>query len=202
MARRRRGRSKWPSQLIFVLLLLVGYKFFAFRHQPSLHIDFDDFIVAIIVCCVILALMAGMVLLGRNLLRQWQRDRLFKRQRNLQSLRALTWQEFEQVIGNMFARQGFQVKETGQGGADGGIDLCLKQRGRTYLVQCKRWNQGTVGAPVVREIFGLMTHHKAAGVKIVTTGKFSKEAMAFAQHKAIELIDGQQLASYIAGRIH
>lgn len=87
----------------------------------------------------------------------------------------------------------------GQGGADGGVDLILKKDGQTILVQCKRWNSGNVGAPVIREMAGLLGHHQTDGVKVICAGKFSKDAIEFAKGKPIELVDGEALMALIDG---
>lgn len=105
----------------------------------------------------------------------------------------MSWRELEQLVSEAYRRQGYQVQETGQGGADGGIDLVLRRDGQVTLVQCKHWRTQRVGAPVVREQFGLQTHHQAAAVIIVTTGDFTPEAKAFAEGKSIELIGGPEL---------
>lgn len=47
---------------------------------------------------------------------------------------ALSWQEFEMVVGESFRRRGYQVEETGGKGADGGVDLILTKGGERYLV--------------------------------------------------------------------
>jgi restriction system protein len=90
------------------------------------------------------------------------------------------------------------VQETGPG-ADGGIDLVLHRDGLRTLVQCKQWKAQRVGAPVVREQFGLLTHHGAVEAVIVTCGSFTPEAQAFARGKPIRLVDGPQLAELVRG---
>jgi HJR/Mrr/RecB family endonuclease len=45
----------------------------------------------------------------------------------LDSLGRMTWREFEMLVGEDFRRSGYSVKETGLGGADGGIDLTLQK---------------------------------------------------------------------------
>lgn len=125
--------------------------------------------------------------------------RLLERQRSIDDLRAMSWQQFEQLAGECFRRSGYRVSETGQGGADGGIDLLLKRGTEKILVQCKQWKTTSVGAPVVREMFGLMTHHKADRVKIVCCGKFTREAIAFADGKPIDLIGANALLHLVAG---
>lgn len=43
------------------------------------------------------------------------------------ALNAMTWQQFELVVGEWFRQQGYAVKELGGPGPDGGIDLRLKK---------------------------------------------------------------------------
>lgn len=127
---------------------------------------------------------------GLSWLRSRQRARLLDGQRSLDTIRAMSWRAFEQLVGEAYRRQGYQVAETGQGGADGGIDLLLRRDGRTTLVQCKHWRNQRVSVNVVREMYGLLAHHGAGAVKIVCTGVFTADAEAFARGKPIELVDG------------
>ncbi|MCD5327962.1 restriction endonuclease [Chromobacterium piscinae] len=129
--------------------------------------------------------------------RQRQRALLFDRNRNLWKIKNLSWQQFELLIGEAYRRQGYTVCETGQGGADGGVDLILHKDKEMILVQCKQWQTTSVGAKIVREMFGLMHAHRASSVKIISTGRFTKQATAFAHDKPIELIGGEQLVSLL-----
>jgi restriction system protein len=43
------------------------------------------------------------------------------------ALNGMTWQQFEQLVGEAFRLQGYTVAEIGGGGADGGVDLVLTQ---------------------------------------------------------------------------
>jgi restriction system protein len=112
-------------------------------------------------------------------------------------IEGLSWQEFEQLVGEAFRRRGFTVSETGGGGADGGIDLVLTKGSERHLVQCKQWKALKVGVTVVRELYGVMAAHGATGGFVVCSGKYSPDAMAFARGRNIELIDGQRLAEMI-----
>jgi restriction system protein len=125
------------------------------------------------------------------------RKRLLDTQTGLESVRALSWREFEMLVGEAFRRQGYVVEETGLGGADGGIDLVLRSNGRTELVQCKQWRNAQVKPNVVREMWGLRSHHNADGIKIVCVGDYTRDAAAFAEGKAIELISGERLLQMI-----
>jgi restriction system protein len=128
---------------------------------------------------------------------QQSRRRWFDMQHSLSSLRNMHWAQFEQLVGEAFRRLGYRVELTGQGGADGGIDLILCKSQERILVQCKRWKQN-VGAPVVREMYGLLMADRAASrIKIVSAAKFTKEALAFAEGKPIDLVGDQDLLTLI-----
>lgn len=113
------------------------------------------------------------------------------------ALQAMLWQEFEMLVGEGFRRRGYAVRETGGGGADGGVDLVLRQGGETFLVQCKQWKAFKVGVATVRELYGVMAAEGAAGGFVVTSGRFTGEAEAFAAGRNIELVDGVALAQLL-----
>ena len=109
----------------------------------------------------------------------------------------MTWREFEVLVGEGFRLQGYEVTETGGGGADGGVDLVLRKDREKYLVQCKQWKAFKVGVTVVRELYGVMAAHGAAGGFVVTSGRFTDEAKAFADGRNIRLVDGPKLFGMI-----
>lgn len=126
-----------------------------------------------------------------------RRRHLLERQTGLDSLRAMSWREFEMLVGEAFRRRGYATQETGLGGADGGIDLILRKDGKTTLVQCKQWKTQRVDVKIVREMFGLLAHHGASAVKIVAVGNYTSDAQRFAQGKPIELIHGEALLAMV-----
>ena len=117
-------------------------------------------------------------------------------QRSKNDLKKLNWKQFEQLVSSAFVRQGWSTRLNGQGGADGGVDLFIKKQTTKGIVQVKHW-KGRVGAPVVREQYGLMLHHKAQAVYIVALEGFTKEAILFCKNKPIHLIDGEELLSLL-----
>ncbi len=129
--------------------------------------------------------------------RSRKRRHLLEVQSDIHSIKAMSWREFEMLVGEAYRRQGYLVEETGLGGADGGIDLILRRDGRSELVQCKQWRSRQVSVSVVREMWGLVSHHKAAGAKIVCAGVFTPDAAAFAADKPIELVTGESLLALI-----
>lgn len=112
-------------------------------------------------------------------------------------LNGMSWQQFEKLVGEGFRRQGYAVKETGGGGADGGVDLRLTRNGETYLVQCKQWRAFKVGVDVVRELYGVMAADGAAGGFFVTSGRFTEEAEKFAAGRNVALLNGEKLQGLI-----
>lgn len=112
-------------------------------------------------------------------------------------LNEMSWDEFEMLVGEHFRRQGFQVSRQGGNGPDGGIDLVLKNKSETYLVQCKQWKAYKVGVQPVRELFGVMASRGAAGGYVVTSGVFTDEAQNFVKGLNVELIDGRMLRQSI-----
>jgi len=113
------------------------------------------------------------------------------------ALNNMSWQEFELLVGEGFRQQGYQVIENGGGGADGGVDLVLRKGGDKFLVQCKQWKAFTVGVTVVRELYGVMAANGAAGGFVVTSGRFTDDAKAFASGRNITLMDGAALLKLI-----
>ena len=116
-------------------------------------------------------------------------------------LDGISWREFELLVGEGFRLQGYQVVETGGGGADGGVDLVLSRPGKSggekLLVQCKQWRALKVGVDVVRELYGVMAARGATGGFVVTSGRFTDEAISFASGRNVTLVDGPKLLGLI-----
>lgn len=108
------------------------------------------------------------------------------------AVRELSWQQFEQLVGAHFERQGYSVQFT-RAGADGGVDAVVRKGRETFLIQCKQWRATQVGVSVVRELFGVMSARGATGGYIVSIGTFTRDAIEFAAGRNIELVDANRL---------
>jgi restriction system protein len=117
-------------------------------------------------------------------------------------LNGITWHEFEMLVGESFRRKGYTVEESGGGGADGGIDLILYKGGEKSLVQCKQWRAYKVGVKVVRELYGVMAASRTSHGYVVTSGRFTADAIKFAEGREIDLIDGDMLNRMIREMKH
>lgn len=113
------------------------------------------------------------------------------------ALDGISWREFEVLVGEAFRLQGFTVLEVGGGGPDGGVDLVLSKGAEKFLVQCKQWKAFKVGVDVVRELYGVMAAKGAAGGFVVTSGRFTADAVAFAEGRNVRLVDGERLFGLI-----
>ena len=130
-------------------------------------------------------------------LRARKRRRLLDRQRDLDSIQRLRWKDFESFLGEYYRRRVFSVEENRQGGADGGVDLRLRDRNGLHVVQCKQWLKRPVSVSIVRELYGVMVDQGAYRGSVVTSGTFTEEAEQFAEGKPMELVDGERLERMI-----
>jgi restriction system protein len=125
---------------------------------------------------------------------QWRRQSVGPRLpvMTVEQLTVISPHAFEQFVGEIFERRGYQVVHRGRSG-DLGVDLeLLNPNGRRAIVQCKRY-RNTVGPEIVRELFGTMLHELADHGFLVTTAEVSDAARDWARNKPITLIDGETL---------
>jgi len=128
----------------------------------------------------------------------WRKGKMLDGQKGLETIRSISWREFEELVGEAYRRKGYSVTETGGGGADGGVDLVLRKDGDKLLVQCKHWKIVKVGVKVVRELYGVVAAEGATGGIVISSGTFTQEAKDFAKDKPLELVDGSGLLKLIA----
>ena len=125
-------------------------------------------------------------------------SRMLQQQAGLDSLCRLSWNQFEDLVGEAYRRQGYAVKEILGGGTDDGVDLILTRNGETTLVQCKRWRGLPVPVGIARELYGVLMDRRAAAAKLVATSQFTPEAIGFAKGTPIELVDAEALLELLA----
>ncbi len=116
------------------------------------------------------------------------------------AIAALSWRDFEKLIGETFRGRGFQVTGFGSHAADGAADLALVKTGERFLVQCKHWRKHEVGVLAVRELHSALEGVGAQGGYVLTAGGFTREAREFARSTRIELIGGRALIAWLRGR--
>jgi len=130
-------------------------------------------------------------------LRRLLRRRFLGGQADLDSLCAMSWQQFERLVGEGFRRLGYSVEDKSGAAQEGGIDLVLRKNGATTLVQCKQWRAKQVDISAVRELYDVMVAEKTNDALLITTGRFTLDTVAFATGKPIGLIDGNALLELV-----
>lgn len=117
---------------------------------------------------------------------------------SLNLIQELEWRRLEKLCLEYFKMLGHNCNETGKG-ADGGIDIQIKSKTgeKLFAIQCKAWKK-PIGIATLREMNGLLEIEGFRKGLIITSGKFSKEALEFEQKaKNIRTIDGEKLLELI-----
>jgi restriction system protein len=132
----------------------------------------------------------------------WHKRRLLTRNRSLDRIRSLTWEQFETLTGQYFREQGYRVSEQGGRGPDDGVDLLLRRGEETVFVQCKHWKAWCVGLPKVKELFATVRDRGATGGILLTISHFSRPARAFAsRHPELRLVNGIDLEKMLGPEV-
>jgi restriction system protein len=110
----------------------------------------------------------------------------------------LTPGEFEEIVGNMYRKFGYEVERTPMSN-DFGRDLILKKDGKKTFVECKRYDRDTpIGRRHLQLFYGVIVNMHADAWIFVTTSRFANTAVNFAGETGIKLIDGYELAALMA----
>lgn len=131
------------------------------------------------------------------LVARW-RDRRIKlsNTKRLEDLLALSPDEFETLVAALFKAYGHEALVSG-GNSDHGVDVVIYNAdGEKWIAQCKRYS-GSVGEPIVRDLYGTMRHEGAQKAYLITTGTFTAQASDWAEGKPIVLYDGAAMVKFI-----
>jgi hypothetical protein len=157
-------------------------------------------VLGLVAANIVGTLWAGVFAIGYLLVQIEARDR-----RHLvewtTDLRLLSAEEFEWLVGELFRREDWDVRESGrQGRPDGNIDLVLTRKGERRIVQCKRWESWEVRVDEVREFAGTLMREGlpgSAGI-FVTLSQFNEQARVEAHRIGLTLIAGSDLYHRVA----
>lgn len=144
----------------------------------------------------ILGALSGGITIGSLVYRiRTSRVRL-KDAQTLEDLLAMPPEKFETLVAVLFKAYGHRVEVVG-GSSDHGVDVAVMTgQGEKWVVQCKRYS-GSVGEPVVRDLYGTLLHEEAQRAYLMTTGSFTQQALEWAEGKPIVLYDGVGLVRLI-----
>jgi len=210
---RRRRRSTWFGSLFWVV---VGYFVIKYLWHHRLQIG--------LIIATAIAILIVLLFLAKGGQTVWDRWRQSKRPQPtltahieivggdstfagestptaLEQLLVLDPYQFEEVVAQFLATQGF-VNVTRVGGAgDRGVDIVGYDDGdQKVIVQCKRYQLShRVGSQELQLFLGALTIHQAEYGIFVTTSTYTQTAQALAKQHLVHLIDGFQLSSYLQG---
>lgn len=146
-----------------------------------------------------LALLAAVLPLLLGLAGARERSRRGKAMRaahSLESIKALSWQDFERLVAGVYAKDGWTVMPT-VSGADGGVDIIMTKAGVRSFVQCKRWRLNVIKVDAIRALYGVMAAEGVHQGVFVSAGRFTSEATRFAADCGIQCIGGEQLLALL-----
>jgi restriction system protein len=114
----------------------------------------------------------------------------------LERARELPWEGFRAALEEAYRGQGFTATRT-----EGVADLHLARDGLVTLVACKRWKAMRTGIESLRE-FDAASKERGAHARVyVAVGEITDNARAFAQEKRINLLQEEELAKMLAGKL-
>jgi hypothetical protein len=105
---------------------------------------------------------------------------------------------FEAEVSELLRDLGYTVRPTPPSNLHN-VDLLLETTGRKVAVQLKPWK-----APVGdRSVYGLFTgriHYATDEAWLITTSEFTRKAIKLAETTGVRLVDGVELAEWLASR--
>jgi len=117
-----------------------------------------------------------------------------------QLLKQLEWRRFEELCAAYLELAGYSTRIV-QSATHVGVDLHLCKAGAdsaSILAQCKAWNAYRVGIEPVRKLRAAMAAAKIGEGLLLTSGRFTQEAVAHAGKQNIQLVDGAALLARFA----
>ncbi|MEW2623339.1 restriction endonuclease [Streptomyces sp. NPDC048106] len=136
---------------------------------------------------------------------RWEQVRAQGLRYGLAQLDALHHARFEDAVRDLMHRDGCRDAVRVGGGGDLGADVkATDPYGRRWVIQCKHRRQGlagsAVGTPDLQVLNGTARQvHGADVAVIVTNGRVTTPAVAFARQQRLHVVDRHTLAVWAAG---
>ena len=203
MSKRRRATGKSTEDAVKGLLALGILAYGAIANWWN-SIPPENRIVIIILATIIVVSSIGLIIVfsiyrkrerasaWRRAMAGWQNEAQATALVQKQSAIYMSDVDLEKFAAQVYKKMGYRVQHVGDIG-DHGVDvLLINPKNQKEIVQCKQWNKA-IGEPVVRELFGTMSHEGAARGWLWAPRGFSEPARKWAKGKSIELIDDQEI---------
>jgi HJR/Mrr/RecB family endonuclease len=114
--------------------------------------------------------------------------------RDIDSLDELPPQEFEDLVRQLFERQGYRVTSAAGSDSGSGFDFWASDsQGFAFAVETMRFRR-PIGAAAIRELYArrALSKRPIHRAVLVTTGSFTKQALEAARPGEIQLVDGAE----------
>jgi len=111
-------------------------------------------------------------------------------------VRALSWEGYRSLIGDIFRADGYEVF-SGEGPDGEVIDMEVVRGAERMLVNCQLRGAGEIGVEPLAEMAQVALRNGASGVFIVSDGEFAPEAWALADGQSLLLIDRETLLGLV-----
>ncbi len=109
-----------------------------------------------------------------------------------QRFAVLSGPDFEKLLYRLFGAMGYQVQSIGKSGDQGG-DLIINKDGERILIQAKCYRDWSTGNAAVQQVVGAMKYYDCNKAMVVTTSRFTVEAIALAKANNTELVPKERL---------
>jgi restriction system protein len=128
------------------------------------------------------------------------RSKLDTRKWSPELLKQLEWRRFEELCAAYYEALGLTVRVT-PAGTEGSMDILLHEQGSerpNSIARGKAWDAYRVGVKAVRELRSAMAVAKVREGVLLTSGRFTQEAVNLAKTEGIQTIDGTVLLEKMA----
>ncbi|MCX4706966.1 restriction endonuclease [Streptomyces sp. NBC_01373] len=202
-ARRRTGRRQQQAQAQLIGLAVGAVVLF------SLIVWVVNWLLAhwwVLVLSGVLAVLAGIGWFhNRQQQARWEAVRTQALRYGLPQLDALHHARFEDAVRDLMRQDGCQDAQRVGGRGDLGADVkATDPFGRHWVIQCKHRRNGArgsaVGTPDLQVLNGTARQVHGADVAVmVTNGRVTAPAVAFARQQRLHVVDRQTLAAWASG---
>jgi restriction endonuclease Mrr len=93
--------------------------------------------------------------------------------------------DFEELVADILSRLGYGHVEKILFTQDGGRDILIHSPKGLIVVECKHQPKTSIGRPIVQKLHSAVITSKAVKGMLVTTGRFTKEALEYASNLAV-----------------
>lgn len=119
---------------------------------------------------------------------------------SINSLDALSGDEFEDYLYYLFSYMGFKVQKT-QKTRDFGADLIIEHNNTTICIQAKLYYNHSVGTSAIQEVYSATQYYGTNSALVITNSYFTSSARTLAEKTNVILIDRDNLNKIITTTI-